>query len=105
MNHTTNHTMHTETPQVVRNAFEAAADQKAVDLVLNYQSGYYTPVKNARELAEISQAAQRHNIYDRGFEDALAHSLKISQQKQHYKRSSVPTPPPQNLMENRQRVV
>ncbi|MDX7830358.1 hypothetical protein [Aeromonas dhakensis] len=60
----------------------------------------YTVINNPRELAAISQAAQAGGFYDARFEDSLAKSLKWSIQNHGYKRVSLETPPPANILQS-----
>lgn len=59
----------------------------------------YHIISNPRELAAISRAAQSGGFYDSRFEDNLAKSLKMSIQNHGYKRVSLPTPPPANIVQ------
>lgn len=59
----------------------------------------YHIISNPRELAAISRAAQSGGFYDPRFEQNLAHSLKMSMQNHGYKRVSLPTPPPANILQ------
>lgn len=58
----------------------------------------YTIISSPRELAEVSRAAQAGGFYDADFENKLAFSLKHSIQSHGYKRVSMPTPPPANIV-------
>lgn len=58
----------------------------------------YHIISSPRELAAISQAAQAGGFYDSRFEDNLAKSLKHSIQNHGYKRVSMQTPPPANIL-------
>lgn len=58
----------------------------------------FEPIHNARELAELSRKAVADGKYTPAFEDQLAARLKQSMQAGVYKRTSLPTPPPANIM-------
>lgn len=60
--------------------------------------GEYHQLHNARELAEVSQYARANNLYTPQWEDNLAFSLKHSIQAGVYRRTSVPTEPPANIV-------
>ncbi|MFQ2621297.1 MULTISPECIES: hypothetical protein [Aeromonas] len=60
----------------------------------------YHIISNPRELAAISRAAQAGGFYDSRFEDNLAKSLKMSIQNHGYKRVSLQTPPPANIVQS-----
>ncbi len=62
------------------------------------RNGHIVDLYNARELAQISQYAHSNNMYDPTMEDRLATVLKHSMQAGVYKRTSLPTPPPANIM-------
>lgn len=62
------------------------------------RNGHVIDLHNARELAQISQYAQSNGMYDPTMEDRLAAVLKHSMQAGVYKRTSLPTPPPANIM-------
>lgn len=59
----------------------------------------YHIISNPREVAAISRAAQSGGFYDSRFEDNLAKSLKMSIQNHGYKRVSLQTPPPANIVQ------
>lgn len=59
----------------------------------------FEPIRNARELAEISRKAVADGVYDARFEDQLTARLKQSMAAGVYKRISLPTPPPANIMQ------
>lgn len=61
-------------------------------------SANFEPIHNARELAELSRKAVADGKYTPQFEDQLAARLKQSMQAGIYKRTSLPTPPPANIM-------
>lgn len=58
----------------------------------------FEPIHNARELAELSRKAVADGKYTPQFEDQLAARLKQSMAAGVYKRTSLPTPPPANIM-------
>lgn len=61
-------------------------------------NGHVIDLHNARELAQISQYMQSNGMYNSRAEDRLAAVLKHSMQAGVYKRTSLPTPPPANIM-------
>lgn len=69
----------------------------AHDLVGQAANEYHV-ITNPRELAAVSQYAQANGMYTPAFEDNLAKSLKLSIQNHGYKRTSLPTPPPANIL-------
>lgn len=66
--------------------------------IANQVPGEYHQLHNARELAEVSRYAHSNNLYRPDFEDKLAFSLKHSIASGVYKRTSLPTPPPANIL-------
>lgn len=68
--------------------------------IRNQGPNEYHALHNARELAEVSQYAHTNNMYTPAFEDRLAVSLKHSIASGVYRRTSLPTPPPANIVQS-----
>lgn len=64
------------------------------------RNGHIIDLHNSRELAQISQYMHSNNMYGPEAEDRLAAVLKHSIDVGVYKRTSLPTPPPANLVQN-----
>lgn len=62
------------------------------------RNGHVVDLYNARELAQISQYMQSNGMYGPEAEDRLAAVLKHSIDAGVYKRTSLPTPPPANIL-------
>lgn len=76
----------------------AANVAETVAAVLDLQPGQFMQIRNARELGKVSQMAQQQGCYDAAFEDKLAFCLHHSMKTGGYKRTSVPTNPPANII-------
>lgn len=63
-------------------------------------NGHIIDLHNAREVAEISRYAHSNNLYNSRFEDRLAATLKHSIGAGVYRRTSLPTPPPANILQS-----
>lgn len=77
-----------------------AIAESAHDVMSAAQPGQFLQIRNAKELAAVSQYAQNNGMYDARFEDALAYHLHHSRAQGIYRMTSQVTPPPANLVQS-----
>lgn len=79
---------------------DTVQNTEIANMAHDINNGHVIDLHNARELAQISQYMQSNNMYNARSEDRLAAVLKHSMQVGVYKRTSLPTPPPANIVQS-----